>query len=59
MTTTNRDYDLGEISKLTRGVYIGCAMMVFLHLYMKYTQPLSVALALGSPQAQSQNGVQS
>jgi hypothetical protein len=44
VTTTNRDYDLGEISKLTRGVYIGCAMMCFLHLYMKYTQPLFVPL---------------
>lgn len=35
VVTTNRDYDLGEISKLVRGAYIGIAMMVFLHGYMK------------------------
>ncbi len=40
MTTTVRDYDLNETSKATRGVFTGIAMMAFLHLYMKYTQPL-------------------
>ncbi|KAM0747727.1 inorganic phosphate transporter [Meredithblackwellia eburnea MCA 4105] len=40
ITTTNRDYDLGETSKGVRGVLIGIAIMGFMHLYMKYTQPL-------------------
>ena len=36
VVTTNKDYDLGEMSKLMRGVYMGVAMMAFLHGYMKY-----------------------
>lgn len=36
MITTNRDYDLTEVSKGMRGVWIGIAMMVFLHGYLKY-----------------------
>ena len=36
VVTTNRDYDLGEVSKLVRGAYMGIAMMVFLHGYMGY-----------------------
>lgn len=31
-----RDYDLGEVSKLVRAVYMGLAMMAFMHLYLKY-----------------------
>ena len=31
-----RDYDLSETSKLIRSVYMGLAMMAFMHLYMKY-----------------------
>jgi len=42
VTTTVRDYDLGEISKAIRGVFTSLAMMVFLHIYMQYTQPLFV-----------------
>ena len=36
ITTTVRDYDLTETSKLMRAVYFGCAMMAFMHLYLKY-----------------------
>lgn len=36
VVTTNKDYDLGEMSKAMRGVYMGVAMMAFLHGYMKY-----------------------
>lgn len=36
VTTTVRDYDLSETSKLIRSVYMGLAMMAFMHLYMKY-----------------------
>lgn len=42
VTTTVRDYDLAETSKLVRGVYMGVLMMAFLHGYMKYTQPLFI-----------------
>ena len=31
-----RDYDLSETSKLIRSVYMGLAMMAFMHLYLKY-----------------------
>ncbi|KAI0806041.1 inorganic phosphate transporter [Irpex lacteus] len=47
VVTTNRDYDLGEVSKLLRGVWIGLAMMAFLHGYMHYTQPLFMQALLG------------
>ena len=47
VTTTVRDYDLQETSKLIRGVYMGVLMMGFLHGYMKYTQPLSIQGLMG------------
>lgn len=33
-----RDYDLGEVSKLVRAVYMGLAMMAFMHLYLGYVR---------------------
>ncbi|KAH9955903.1 inorganic phosphate transporter [Russula dissimulans] len=42
VTTTVRDYDLAETSKLIKGVFTSVAMMTFLHLYLKYSQPLFV-----------------
>ncbi|KAH7884878.1 inorganic phosphate transporter [Phlebopus sp. FC_14] len=47
VTTTVRDYDLSETSKLLRGAYFGIAMMAFFHLYMKYTQPLFIQALMG------------
>ncbi|KAJ7695033.1 inorganic phosphate transporter [Mycena rosella] len=47
VTTTVRDYDLSETSKLLRSVYMGIAMMGFLHGYMKFTQPLFVQGIMG------------
>ncbi|KAI0636343.1 inorganic phosphate transporter [Trametes polyzona] len=47
VTTTVRDYDLGEVSKLVRAVYMGCAMMAFMHLYLGYTQPLFIQALMG------------
>ncbi|KAI6122336.1 inorganic phosphate transporter [Pisolithus croceorrhizus] len=47
VTTTVRDYDLSEISKLLRGAYFGIAMMAFFHFYLKYTQPLFVQALMG------------
>ncbi|GAA5991989.1 hypothetical protein JCM11641_005336 [Rhodosporidiobolus odoratus] len=42
VTTTNKDYDLAQVSQAVRGVLMGCGFMVFMHLYMKYTQPLFI-----------------
>ncbi|KAG5650347.1 hypothetical protein H0H81_012554 [Sphagnurus paluster] len=47
VTTTVRDYDLSETSKLLRAAYMGIAMMAFMHLYMKYTQPLFIQALMG------------
>ncbi|KDQ58909.1 hypothetical protein JAAARDRAFT_154071 [Jaapia argillacea MUCL 33604] len=47
ITTTVRDYDLTETSKLLRGAYMSLAMMAFLHIYMKYTQPLFMQALMG------------
>jgi len=47
VTTTYRDYDLLETSKLLRSVYMGVLMIGFLHIYMKFTQPLFVQAIMG------------
>ncbi|EKM57843.1 uncharacterized protein PHACADRAFT_251719 [Phanerochaete carnosa HHB-10118-sp] len=47
VATTNRDYDLTEMNKAMRGVWMGVAMMVFLHGYLKYTQPLFIQSLMG------------
>lgn len=38
--TTVRDYDLQELDGALKSIYSGAAMMGFMHLYMKYTNPL-------------------
>jgi len=47
VVTTYRDYDLEETSKLLRAIYMGLAMMLFLHFYMKFTQPLFIQGLMG------------
>jgi len=47
VTTTVRDYDLTETSKLLRSAYMGVAMMGFLHLYMKFNPPLLIQALMG------------
>ncbi|KAK7691167.1 hypothetical protein QCA50_006270 [Cerrena zonata] len=47
VTTTVKDYDLTETSKLVRSAYMGVLMMGFLHGYMKYTQPLFIQALMG------------
>ncbi|KZS92569.1 inorganic phosphate transporter [Sistotremastrum niveocremeum HHB9708] len=47
VTTTNRDYDLSETSKLVRGAFTGIAIMAGMHLYMGYTQPLFIQALMG------------
>ncbi|CAD6589575.1 MAG: hypothetical protein CYPHOPRED_004876 [Cyphobasidiales sp. Tagirdzhanova-0007] len=43
VTTTVRNYDLLEVSKAIRGLATGIAMTGFMHLYLKFTQPLLVS----------------
>ncbi|PPQ91296.1 hypothetical protein CVT25_006241 [Psilocybe cyanescens] len=47
VTTTVRDYDLSETSKLLRSAYMGIAMMAVMHIYFKFTQPLFVQALMG------------
>jgi len=47
VTITYRDYDLQETTKLLRAAWLGVAMMGFLHIYMKFTQPLFVQALMG------------
>jgi len=47
VTTTYRDYDLQQVSTLVRGAYVGIAMMGFMHIYLKYTQPLFMQALMG------------
>lgn len=42
--TTVKDYDLKEITTAINGIYSGLAMMGFMHLYMKFTNPLFMQL---------------
>jgi hypothetical protein len=39
VTTTHKDYDLADVSKAMRGVFMGMMFVGFMHLYMGYTQP--------------------
>ncbi|KAK9895279.1 inorganic phosphate transporter [Cystobasidium minutum MCA 4210] len=43
VTTTVRNYDLTEVSKAIRGTFMGIAMTMFMHLWMRFTQPLLVS----------------
>ncbi|KAF4609787.1 hypothetical protein D9613_012072 [Agrocybe pediades] len=47
VTTTVRDYDLSETSKLLRSAYMGIAMMGVMHVYFKFTQPLFIQALMG------------
>ncbi|KJA13770.1 hypothetical protein HYPSUDRAFT_195556 [Hypholoma sublateritium FD-334 SS-4] len=47
ITTTYRDYDLSETSKLLRSVYMGLGMMGVMHLYFHFTQPLFIQALMG------------
>ncbi|CCF59504.1 hypothetical protein KAFR_0H00940 [Kazachstania africana CBS 2517] len=38
--TTIKDYDLGEVNSSLKSLYSGAAFMLFMHLYMGYTNPL-------------------
>ncbi|EHK16110.1 uncharacterized protein TRIVIDRAFT_65070 [Trichoderma virens Gv29-8] len=42
VTTTIHAYDSNQLRQLWRGQLMGIAMMSFMHLYMKYTNPLVI-----------------
>jgi hypothetical protein len=42
VTTTIHAYDLNQLRQAWRGQLMGVAMMSFMHLYMKYTNPLVI-----------------
>jgi hypothetical protein len=58
VTTTIKEYDLQQVNSAMKGVFQGIAMMAFMHLYMKYTNPLLVQSILPVKSAFEQNIVQ-
>jgi hypothetical protein len=42
VTTTVHEYDIGQLKNLMRAQGMGIAMMAFMHLYLKYTNPLLI-----------------
>ncbi|OQD67162.1 hypothetical protein PENDEC_c043G05940 [Penicillium decumbens] len=42
VTTTNMDYDKGQLRQLMRSQLMGVGMMGVMHLYMQYTNPLLI-----------------
>ncbi|EGW33797.1 uncharacterized protein SPAPADRAFT_59151 [Spathaspora passalidarum NRRL Y-27907] len=44
VVTTVKEYDLQQVNTQVKGMFTGLAMMAFMHLYMKYTNPLFMQL---------------
>ena len=42
VTTTIQEYDQSQVMAGYKGLLMGVAMMGFMHLYMKYTNPLLI-----------------
>jgi hypothetical protein len=42
VTTTIQEYDSGQLNSLYKGQLMGIGMMAFMHLYLKYTNPLLI-----------------
>jgi hypothetical protein len=42
VTTTVHQYDVEQMKTLYKGQLMGVGMMAFMHLYMKYTNPLLI-----------------
>ncbi|CAN6621259.1 SRP-independent targeting protein 3 [Trichomonascus vanleenenianus] len=55
VTTTVKDYDLQQVNSAIKGVFTGIAMMAFMHLYMKYTNPLLLQSIMPLKSALEQN----
>lgn len=55
ITTTVKEYDLEQVQTAIRGIFSGMAMVGFMHLYMKYTNPLVIQSILPVKSALEQN----
>lgn len=42
VTTTIQEYDSNQVAAQYKQQMMGCAMMAFMHIYMKYTNPLLI-----------------
>jgi hypothetical protein len=42
VTTTNYKYDIEQVKSLYKSQLMGVGMMAFMHIYMKYTNPLLI-----------------
>jgi hypothetical protein len=42
VTTTVHAYDMTQLRSLFKAQFMGVAMMAFMHIYMKYTNPLLI-----------------
>lgn len=42
VVTTTQDYDKQQLRSLLKGQLMGVGMMAFMHIYMKYTNPLVI-----------------
>lgn len=58
VTTTVKEYDIKQLNSAIRGVFTGIAMMGFMHIYMKYTNPLLLQSIMPIKSAIEQNIVQ-
>lgn len=58
VTTTVKEYDLSQVNSAIKGMASGIAMLAFMHLYMKYTNPLLIQSILPLKSAIEQNIVQ-
>lgn len=58
VTTTVKEYDLTQVNSAIKGMASGIAMLAFMHLYMKYTNPLLIQSILPLKSAIEQNIVQ-
>ncbi|VVT57289.1 uncharacterized protein SAPINGB_P005645 [Magnusiomyces paraingens] len=55
VTTTIKEYDLQQVQSAIRSVFSGMAMVAFMHIYMKYTNPLVIQAILPLKSAFEQN----
>lgn len=58
VTTTVKEYDIQQVNSAIKGVFSGIAMMAFMHIYMKYTNPLLIQSILPLKSAVEQKIVQ-
>merc|ERR1712080_381559 len=55
VVTTVKEYDLQQVNSQVKGIFTGLAMMGFMHLYMKYTNPLIMQSVSGVKSALESN----